>query len=103
MGRGPADWPNSLISLGINGALGEIRTPDLLVRSQALYPTELQARGELQFPARSGGTGASQLPDDFSKPLKNQGLSTMQCPAPGHRSNRLPFAGRESYHTIDGI
>jgi hypothetical protein len=28
----------------INGAPGEIRTPDLLVRSQALYPTELRAR-----------------------------------------------------------
>ncbi len=27
-----------------NGALGEIRTPDPLVRSQVLYPTELQAR-----------------------------------------------------------
>ena len=26
------------------GAPGEIRTPDLLVRSQALYPTELRAR-----------------------------------------------------------
>lgn len=27
-----------------NGAPGEIRTPDPLVRSQVLYPTELQAR-----------------------------------------------------------
>src|SRR6516162_5223514 len=27
----------------ITGAPGEIRTPDLLVRSQALYPTELRA------------------------------------------------------------
>ena len=27
-----------------NGAPGEIRTPGLLVRSQALYPTELRAR-----------------------------------------------------------
>jgi hypothetical protein len=27
-----------------NGAPGEIRTPDLLVRSQTLYPTELRAR-----------------------------------------------------------
>jgi hypothetical protein len=29
-----------------DGAPGEIRTPDLLVRSQALYPTELRARIE---------------------------------------------------------
>jgi hypothetical protein len=28
------------------GAPGEIRTPGLLVRSQALYPTELRARIE---------------------------------------------------------
>ena len=27
----------------IDGALGGIRTPDLTVRSRALYPTELQA------------------------------------------------------------
>jgi hypothetical protein len=33
-----------LINLGKVGAPGEIRTPDLLVRSQALYPTELRAR-----------------------------------------------------------
>ena len=30
-------------NLLISGAPGEIRTPDLLVRSQALYPTELRA------------------------------------------------------------
>tara|TARA_B100001996_G_scaffold373022_1_gene350064 strand:- start:408 stop:569 length:162 start_codon:yes stop_codon:yes gene_type:complete len=28
----------------LNGAPGEIRTPDRLVRSQVLYPAELQAR-----------------------------------------------------------
>src|SRR5690242_10910342 len=28
-----------------NGAPGEIRTPDHLVRSQVLYPAELRARG----------------------------------------------------------
>ena len=30
------------------GAPGEIRTPDLLVRSQALYPTELRARASFE-------------------------------------------------------
>ncbi len=30
----------------LNGALGGIRTPDHLVRSQVLYPTELPARNE---------------------------------------------------------
>ena len=28
---------------GINGGPGEIRTPDLLIRSQSLYPAELRA------------------------------------------------------------
>ena len=32
------------ITLWIYGAPGEIRTPDHLVRSQVLYPTELRAR-----------------------------------------------------------
>jgi site-specific recombinase XerD len=30
-------------SLTLNGAPGEIRTPDLLIRSQSLYPAELRA------------------------------------------------------------
>lgn len=34
-----------------NGAPGEIRTPDHLVRSQVLYPTELRARTEPAFDA----------------------------------------------------
>jgi hypothetical protein len=35
--------------MGLNflgSAPGEIRTPDLLVRSQALYPTELRAQSK---------------------------------------------------------
>ena len=31
------------VALILSGAPGEIRTPDLLVRSQTLYPTELRA------------------------------------------------------------
>ena len=31
-------------SVRIPGAPGEIRTPDLLIRSQTLYPTELRAQ-----------------------------------------------------------
>ena len=33
-----------MISIEENGAPGGIRTPDLLVRSQTLYPAELRAR-----------------------------------------------------------
>jgi hypothetical protein len=44
-------WPSRNKSLDLfattekmeNGAPGEIRTPDLLVRSQTLYPAELRA------------------------------------------------------------
>ena len=43
-----------------NGALGEIRTPDPLVRSQVLYPTELQAR-TLQIIYRSVKNNFSKL------------------------------------------
>ena len=32
-----------------DGALEGIRTPDLLVRSQTLYPTELRAQNHLEF------------------------------------------------------
>ena len=35
---------NELINGGLGGAPGETRTPDLLVRSQPLYPPELRAR-----------------------------------------------------------
>jgi hypothetical protein len=36
-------WSGLSQVLDLIGAPGEIRTPDLLVRSQALYPTELRA------------------------------------------------------------
>ena len=39
------------------GAPGEIRTPGLLVRSQALYPTELRARIERNRSNTCGGEG----------------------------------------------
>jgi hypothetical protein len=39
----PPSAPGELQKCCRNGARGEIRTPDLLVRSQTLYPTELRA------------------------------------------------------------
>ena len=43
-----ASWPRSpYVSAIRNGAPGEIRTPDPLVRSQVLYPAELRARNYL--------------------------------------------------------
>src|SRR5581483_11082517 len=38
-----------------NGAPGGIRTPDHLVRSQVLYPTELRARGFVRIVLHSAG------------------------------------------------
>ena len=38
-----SDSSEALIYLHLIGAPGGIRTPDLLIRSQTLYPTELRA------------------------------------------------------------
>jgi hypothetical protein len=46
-------------------APGEIRTPGLLVRSQALYPTELRAQGARILPYQLPIT----IPSTFSRPL----------------------------------
>src|SRR6059036_3734911 len=39
-------WRDCLTTLNVGSAPRVIRTPDLLIRSQTLYPTELWARGE---------------------------------------------------------
>src|SRR5579883_1651655 len=41
---------------GRNGAPEEIRTPNLLIRSQMLYPVELRARGQTLRVRRRGAT-----------------------------------------------
>src|SRR6266699_2275813 len=38
-------WRDCLTTLNVGSAPRVIRTPDLLIRSQTLYPTELWARG----------------------------------------------------------
>ena len=53
----------SLIRKRINGAPGEIRTPGLLVRSQALYPTELRARINPKSSQYYGGEGGIRTLD----------------------------------------
>jgi hypothetical protein len=47
--------------LDLTGAPGEIRTPDLLVRSQTLYPTELRARLLKLAPGRARTFVASRV------------------------------------------
>ena len=64
-----------------SGAPGEIRTPDLLLRRQSLYPAELRARtdklslqgsgkafnAELKGEARKAGQNASARLDGFHR------------------------------------
>ena len=48
----------------VNGGPGATRTPDLLIRSQMLYPTELRVRKErMAFPLR-GGNRSKKLQKD---------------------------------------
>jgi hypothetical protein len=85
-----------------DGAPGEIRTPDLLVRSQTLYPTELRARNAWHV---------YQGDDDFSKSLKNQDLLSLEdyrnggeqiaCRSRGAHPT-IPFAGFEESPARDG-
>jgi hypothetical protein len=45
-GGGEKRLPSNFNRLrGLSGGLGRIRTPDPLIRSQVLYPTELPVRG----------------------------------------------------------
>ncbi len=64
------------------GARGEIRTPDLLVRSQTLYPTELRAHAypeqttkqgqKLQVPELHGSLGwAKSSIQTFNQSLRS--------------------------------
>ncbi len=51
-----ARWQNYVSShIVCNGALGRIRTPDPLIRSQVLYPAELPERGEGDLASWAGG------------------------------------------------
>jgi hypothetical protein len=46
-----------------NGAPGEIRTPDPLVRSQVLYPTELRALWQARnYPGRRAAVSTEPRP-----------------------------------------
>ncbi len=72
-----------------NGAPGEIRTPDRLVRSQVLYPTELRARGTQSnftaFPAADAGNLSSGAPGEIRTPdrlVRSQVLYPTELRAP---------------------
>jgi hypothetical protein len=67
-----------------NGAPGEIRTPDHLVRSQVLYPTELRAQKENNSLFLIGGEGGIRTLDELMThtPLAGERLQPL-----GHLSN----------------
>src|SRR6185369_3146377 len=84
------------LSRSMFGAPGEIRTPDLMVRSHALYPTELRARAVKAHiyvgPRADGG----ELPS-------NQGVASVGSPIraslPGGRMPaRSPHGARILSH-----
>ena len=68
-----------------NGAPGEIRTPDLLVRSQTLYPAELRAHFEFRNSIMLGKLPPEILVSLDTRRLLTGGLLTI------------------SVHTIDRI
>ena len=61
------------LSPGLFGAPGEIRTPDPLVRSQVLYPTELRAHcvGDADY---ADWVERCQLPRDWQKMAEREGF-----------------------------
>jgi hypothetical protein len=79
-----------------DGAPGEIRTPDLMVRSHALYPTELRARAANALIYVGPRAGGAELPSNQEvaaasplDPLRRPGRTS---------AGRGAFAGRASYH-----
>jgi hypothetical protein len=51
-----------LVTWGFAGALGGIRTPNLLIRSQMLYPLSYERRTTKGNDTRGMGVGANRLP-----------------------------------------
>ena len=54
-----------------NGAAGEIRTPDLVLRRHALYPSELQPRRFIYIMGKDGAHGSARK--------KWEGVAAIPC------------------------
>jgi hypothetical protein len=62
-----------VVSLDVQSAPGETRTPNLLIRSQMLYPIELRALTHLsRFYPRMGGTRLELVTSTMSTWRSNQ-------------------------------
>jgi hypothetical protein len=77
----------------VGGAPGEIRTPDLLVRSQALYPTELRAQGARILPHRLLTAIASKSGELPLRDLANDDAESIRWVDFGRLRLTHPFAG----------
>ena len=65
-----------------NGAPGKIRTPNLLIRSQVLYPVELRAREVADIP--SGGWHGNGYPGySAASALGSPAMPRRRCSASG--------------------
>ena len=80
-------------NLEMNGAPGVIRTPDLLVRSQTLYPTELRAR--------TGGTCCKtiiNIRSGFAEGVVRVDAHIVACTAV--RTERVSASHRDEKHVL---
>src|SRR5262245_63420115 len=94
----PSEQSSNAISTGRaiparDGAPGEIRTPDLMVRSHALYPTELRARAanaliyvvpradDAELPSNQGGGSTCFSPPRRRSPSRGAHPTTLDPPA----------------------
>jgi hypothetical protein len=82
-----------------NGAPGEIRTPDLLLRRQSLYPAELRARQRnytehhhvRNFPPPSSLSSKTALCPPCSPPRQTMAMRTACCEGIAKRLTRVSF------------
>src|ERR1700694_5730715 len=77
------------------GAPGEIRTPGLLVRSQALYPTELRARNEqIDINTWRRGRDCSSLRSSSLRFASGPPSLARRCLPPMYRPNLFAIHAR---------
>lgn len=74
----PANWrtPRTTTPCPEDGAPGEIRTPDRLVRSQVLYPAELRARTSKLLIRRISSVARSAEPRSGIIQIRRAGVNT---------------------------
>src|ERR1039458_2370178 len=101
-GRAESSWPCILIRLPkyecrnpCRGAPGETRTPDLLVRSQPLYPPELRARAhhDSSSPYPSATTGFTSSAEPIGQAWIRDGCASYINAYEEYHGNGTSMAG----------